>query len=281
MANVVTGEKRNGSISIRSSGGVPIIDETYVFTVKSDNKNNSRFEIMRTPDLPVVGVSKSSYGLTVCRSKTAERDEKNPLYWDVTCTFSSEVEEGQQNNDPEAPPTEWVPIYETKFERQQLVVVKDFAGNPIANSAGQSFPTGLTISRFLPVWEFFQFESATVSDETIIGRNEVVNSDTFRGRAANTLLCTVMSSVIGFYYGQFLRFTRYSLKYNPSNWKHKRLDVGTIYLSGGDKLPYLDDGTPPNVIDGPLNGSGAKAATPAIREFEMYPTMAFNSFLRF
>lgn len=282
MANTIIGEARQGSISIRSSQGVPVIDETYVFKVKSDTKNNSRFNVSQTPGLPVVGQTVSSHGLTVCRGKSCERDENNPLYWTVTCTFSSEVEEGQNANDPNSPPTEWVPVYETKFERQQRVVTKDKAGAAVVNSAGWKFPVGLTIGRFIPIWEFFQFEPATVTDETIIDRNEVVNSDSFRGRAANTLLCTVMSSTIGFYYGQFLRFTRYSLKYDSENWKHKRLDVGPFYKSGANKLPFLDNGTPQNRIEGNLDGAGGAAAgNPSVLEFAMYPTTTFNSFLRF
>jgi hypothetical protein len=276
------GEKREGDISIRSSGGIPVIDETYVFLVESDSKTNSRFVISQTSGLPVVGVTPSSFGLTVCKTKGAVRREDNPLLWDVTCTFSSEVEEGQGNQETEEDPTEWIPIYETKFERRQVVVVRDFAGTAVANSAGQPFENGLTVSRFLPVWEFFQFEPATVSDETVIGRNEVVNTSTFRGRAAKTLLCNVVSSQIGVYYGLPLRFARYRLVYDYMTWRHKRLDVGTVYKSGSDLLPYTDKEG--NVILGGLNGSGAKVTVgtaPSILQFDMYSDVDFNSFLRF
>jgi hypothetical protein len=281
MANVIVGERREGSIRIRSSGGIPQLDETYVFLVKSDNKNNSRFNVSQTPGLPIVGVTVSSFGLTVCQSKSCVRDPDNPLYWEVTCEFSSVVEEGQDSQDPQTDPTAWVPIYETKFERSQKVVTRDFAGNAVVNSAGQGFDNGLTISRFLPVWEFFQFEPATVSDEDVIERNEVVNSVAFRGRAIKTLLCTVTSSKIGYYYGTPLRLTQYSLKYDPLTWIHKRLDVGTVFKDGTDLKDYLSkDGT---VIRGGLNGSGAKVTVgddPAILEFDMYDAKDFNSFLR-
>jgi hypothetical protein len=278
----ILGEHRSGGIKIRSAGGIPKIDETYIFRVQAANKNVSRFNIVQIPGLPIVNQTVSSYGLTVCRSKTAERSEENPLFWEVTCEFSSEVEEGQGGQDEQTPPTEWTPVYETKFERRQVVVTRDQAGTAIANSAGQPFENGLTVSRFLPVWEFFQFEPATVSDETVIGRNEVVNSGSFRGRAAKTLLCTVVSSQIGFYYGQPLRFTRYRLVFDYMTWQHRRLDVGTVFLSGGNLNAYTDnDG---NVILGGLNGSGAKVAAgspPAIRAFDMYPSVSFSSFLRF
>ena len=281
MPNTIIGERRVGDISLTSSGGIPKIEETYVFLVQAESKNTSRFEVIRTAGLPIVNVTPSSYGLTVCRSKSAKRDPEKATLWEVTCGFSSEVEENQDSQDPETPPTEWVPIYETKFERVQMVVTRDYAGDAIANSAGQPFPNGMTITRKLPQWEFYQFEPASVSDETVIARSETTNSGTFKGRAAKTLLCVVLSSQIGFYYGTRLRFTRYSLTYDVLKWTHKRLDVGTVYLSGSDHLPYLDDSG--NIMEGGLNGSGAKVTVgdpPSILEFDMYNAVNFSTFLR-
>jgi len=235
----------------------------------------------------VVGVTVSAFGYTICRTKDAKRRKDNPLIWDVTCEFSSDVDERQSSQNVESDPESWIPVYETKWERLQEVVTKDFAGTSIANSAGQPFETGLTIGRFIPVWEFFQFESASVTDETIIARNERVNAGVFKGRAAKTLLITVMSSVIGYYYGNRRRLTQYSIKYNSRNWKHKRLDVGTVYLSAPDVdtevgwTPIMDDNG--NNVLGALDGSGNKQLTgvePATLEFDMYETIDFGSFLR-
>ena len=115
----------------------------------------------------------------------------------------------------------------------------------------------------------------------MIDRNEVVNSATFQGRAAKTLLCNVMSSVIGYYYGARRRLTKYSLRYNVATWQHKRLDVGTVYLSAGTHLPYLDASG--NVMLGGLNGLGAKVTpgnAPSVLAFDMYTAVAFATFLR-
>lgn len=279
MATVL-GERRVGTINIRSSNGIPVVDETFEYLVEADDINESRVTIVTAPGLPITGITTGTAGVTICQTKNCTRDDNNALLWHVTCSFSSEVEEGQQNPDPQTDPEEWVPIYETKFERLQEIVTKDQSGTKIANSAGQPFENGLTITRFIPVWEFWQIESASISDETIIDRNEVVNSSTFLGRAAKTLLCTVQSSQIGFYYGATRRLTKYSLKYNDKTWQHRRLDVGTVYLDAGVLKPYLDDEG--NVILGGLNGSGAKVTAgqpPAERAFDMYATNAF-SFLR-
>jgi hypothetical protein len=65
------------------------------------------------------------------------------------------------------------------------------------------------------------------------------------------------------------------------NWRHKRLDVGTVFLDGGVHKPYEDDAG--NVILGGLDGSGAKVAPgtePNVLEFSMYPEVNFSTFLR-
>lgn len=274
-------ERRGGTANISSSGGMPVLNETYHFIIESDSKFTSRIEILYgTPNFPKVNQTVSAYGLAVCKGTDATRREDNPFVWDASATFSSEVDEGQDNQDPNTNPTEWVPIYETKFERLQEVVTKDQAGTTIANSAGQPFQTGLTIGRFIPVWEFYQFEPSSVDDETLIARNESVNNAPFKGRAEKSLLLTILNSKIGFYYGQRRRLTQYALRYNVRLWTHKRLDVGTVYKSGSDHLPYLDKNN--NVILGGLNGSGAKVAVgdpPATLSFDIYPSISF-SFLR-
>ena len=281
MGSIVSNSiKREGDVAIRSSGGMPILDETYYYLVVGSSKSEAYLSIINTPGLPLVNTTVSPSGYGICKTKSAKQREANPIYWDVTCHFSSEVDERQNNQDPATDPVTWVPIYETKFERLQEIVTKDLNNKAVANSAGQPFEVGLTIGRFIPVWEFFQLESGSITDEQMADRNETINSSTFKGKPAKTLLLTIMSSVVGFYYGQRRRLTQYSIKYNKRKWKHKRLDVGTVYLEGTFHLPYLDkDG---NVMLGGLNGAGLKVAVgdpPATLEFDIYDDISF-SFLR-
>lgn len=263
MTHQLIGEARQGGFSVKSSGGVPTLVETYEFRVKADSINASRLSVSFTPGLPIVNQTVSAFGLTTCRSKDATRDPINPLYWDVTCEFSSEVEENQDRGGASefgSDPTEWLPIYETRFERMTEIVNVDVNGDPITNSLDEMFPEGMSRSRFIPIWTFFQFEAPTVTDETIIERNETVNSAIFRGRAVKTMLCTVVKSTIGFYYGQRLRFTQYELRYNVRTWQLKRLDMAS-------------DGTG-------LNGSGVAAVgAPAVLTFDQFASSDF-AFLR-
>lgn len=273
--------KREGNCSLRCTGGIAVFDEQYSYIVESTSKTESYDVVITTTGLPLPGVTASPSGFGLCRATNATRWETNPYFWTVVADFSSEVDEKQNNQDPRTDPETWVPIFETKFERKQEIVTRDYDDNPIANSAGQPFETGLTIARFLPIWEFFQFESASVTDEDIIDRNESINSADFKGRDPETLLLNVLSSVVGFYYGQRRRLTKYSLKYDYKTWVHRRLDVGTVYKSGSDLLPYTDKYN--NVILGGLDGSGAKVTVgdgPAVLDFAMYPSIDFNDFLR-
>jgi hypothetical protein len=281
MATTLLGEQRQGRSAIRSSGGVPVLDETYHWIVKATSLTENRLTVLATSGIPQVGITVSSGGAAVCRTVDAVRREDQRLLWDITATFSSDVDERQATQAITGDPTAWIPIYETKFERLQEIATTDVDGDTIANSAGQPFENGIIRARFIPIWEFFQLEASTVTDEQVIARNEVVNDATFKGCLTKTLLCSVLSSVVGFYYGSKRRLTRYSLRYNVKNWRHKRQDVGTVYLDAGQHLAYTD--TDGNVILGGLNGAGAKVAIgspPATLEFDMYPTATFTSFLR-
>lgn len=301
------GQTRNGNGRLRSRKRLPVYEESYDFLVLADSKSQNRLDILATDGLPIVNATTSAGGFAVCQSLVATRRAENPLYWDVTAEFSSEVEEGPAGSQaPDIalnPPETWVPIYETKFERHQRLVTEDAIGNPFVNSAGEAFQDKLTITRHLPIWELYQFEPATVTDEQVLERCEVVNSTTFRGRSAKTLLCVVLSSVIGRFYGQLRRLTLYQLKYKSDDWRLKVLDVGTRHnnSAGTATVPYnakiLASGgyTADNleVILGPLDGSGDPAGgfasgdfadmdgtEPATLNFDIYPTVDFSTFLR-
>jgi len=276
----LVGEQSQAKSAIRSRGGIPILDETYHYLVRASSVTEERLSVLATTGVPQVGFTTSASGLATCTNVEATRRPDQRLLWDITATFSSEVDERQTSTSLSQPPDLWVPIYETKMERMQEVTTKDADGDPIANSAGQPFDNGLMRSRFIPVWEFFQFEPDTVSDEDIIERNETVNEVEFKGRDPKTLLLTVLSSVVGFFYGSRVRFTRYALRYNEQNWTQKRLDVGTVYLDGTTQLPYIVAG---QIVLGGLDGAGAKVAAgdpPEVLEFDVYRQVKFADFLR-
>jgi hypothetical protein len=205
----IIGFSRQGKASLRSRSGIPVFEEDIHFIVQADYATQPRLEIVAASGLPQLNITTSSNGVAVCRGIDATQRTSKVLIWDVVCSFSSEVEENQ--GDTGTDPAAWIPIYETKSESLQEVLTKDQSGDTIANSAGVPFEVGLTVTRRIPVWEFYQFESSAITDEQILERSETVNSGTFRGRAAKSLLCVVLSSSIGFFYGQKRRLTHYSV----------------------------------------------------------------------
>lgn len=274
------GEKRGGEIYTSLRDGQAVYECTYYYTVRGVTKEDSRkYIVENTTGLPKVNESVDDDNLGVCSSVRAVRREDNPLIWDVTAIFESIVEQGNSVAIG-ADPLAWIPRRRTIFFNKDEVRAADNAGTAYKNSAGQALVGIPPIKRTLVAWRFVQFESASVTDETIADRNETVNSTTFKGKAAKTLLLTVEDSEVGTYYGQPLRLTQYLLKYDPKDWRTKMLDVGTVYKSGTTLLPYTDAAG--NVIEGGLNGSGAKVTggnAPSILYFDDYATSTF-SFLR-
>ena len=280
MAHTLQGKTITGSVELAIKNGGPVWRQSQGYRVEADSDDPQYSSILLTSGLPIPMTTFTDDGLMICQSLGADRIPKHRRLWEVTAEFSSEVEQSQNTQFPE----EWVPIYELKKERVQEPSFFDRSGNAITNSAKQRFPQGLVLTRYLPVWEFFQFEPASLSDEQMLTRDEVVNSTPFKGRAAKTLLCTITSSVIGFYYGRLRRLTQYRIIYNVRNWRDKRLDTGTQYLDGGVLKDYTI-GTPPNetIIEGNLNGSGGKQTVgldAATLEFDRFEQIDFNTFLR-
>ncbi len=272
--------KREGGIRASYENGIITREEDWHFQVRADSLTQDRGIILfGTPGLPIIGQTVTNGML--CKAGDAVRLDDDGYRWDAVFTFTNaQDEDSNQGNQNTGDPALWIPVRRTLSERIEEVLTKDASGTRIANSAGQPFDTGITIGRYLPVWEFTQWESASVTDEVIIDRNETVNSATFKTKAAKTLLLKVVDSVVGFYYGYRCRMTTYRLTYNYKKWTHKRLDVGTVYKFGSDLLPYLDKSG--NIILGALNGSGGKqtvGTAPAELEFDVFPTSNF-SFLR-
>jgi hypothetical protein len=280
----IIGEHREGDINLTSKGsGEVTIDETYIYTVQADSKSDTRLYVAACPGLPIVGQTLSAGGLAVCKSVRGQRRQDNPLIWDFTCNFSSEVDE---NNDqqPGTDPETWVPVRKTIFERQEYPSFVDAEGKHYQTSAGEDFRDHMMQTRWLLSWEFTQFESASITDEQLMDRNEVVNESTYKGKSPKTLLCRVMESSLGFYYGQRRRLTKYRVTWKSNKWTDRVPDRGTYYLNGsGNKIPFVDFAG--NIILGNLNGNGGKLAEtnpptdPQILEFDRYPVSDF-AFLR-
>jgi hypothetical protein len=293
----VIGEQRNGDINLNvGSNGQTVVEESHNYIVEADSKFDTMYVVAQCPGLPQVGLTYSSSGLAVCKSVTGNRRPDNPKIWDFTCNFSSEVDQNTSNPvGPNTDPEAWIPIRRTLFEKIETQEFKDLVqpdGQVIANSAGEPFANGITRIRHIPVWEFDQFEPITISDIAIIERSETVNDATYLGFAKHTLLCRVMDSVVGFYYGRRRRLTKYRISYNARTWYLDILDHGNYYRDANwKKVSFVTDDVGRDFV-GFLNGFGGKLDTnppggqlnPSdfkYKRFQMYKEADFKTYFRF
>jgi hypothetical protein len=284
MANVVKGTMAGVTGGYTTSDGELNFKTTVVYRVESDQVTVDSTYILATAGLPIVRSSFLTLAnglIAVCKSKKAKQDTSNRKIWLVTCEFDTEAfkesEEDGSEEQQTGDPTGWVPRVSVGFEEFAEIHAEDVTGDPYINSAGEPFATGLEIKRYVWVWNFTQYEAASQSFETISARVGKVNGATWRGYAAKTWLCLVRNAELGKKNGYDAWKIDYTLKYKESTWIHKTLDVGSYYLSSGDKLPFKDKYE--NRVIGTLNGSGAEettAADVAILEFDRYETTDFG-----
>lgn len=294
---VLIGEKREGGVRVsQGKGGILSYEQDYHYLVQAEHPGVNRFSVVTTLGLPVVNQTTIG-GLIMCVSKTAKRNPKRTTLWDVTCTFSSEVQEGTDPSTPQqGDPTAWQPVAEVEFEPDEEVVRKDVDGKAWVNSANKPFETGLIIPSLVASCSFTQFEPAGgLSLDAIMERNAKVNSVTYGPFAKNTLLLYVQKATVGFFYGSRCWKIQYNIKYknkpalpgkpDTGGWTLHQLDAGYQYYDGTDLKPFLDDGDNPTPYVGLLNGEGGKVADqktgePVFLAFKKYGKIDFNAFLR-
>lgn len=254
--------KREGGVRCTYSQGMIDREEDWHFLVDSGRNldgsplNISRADVLfNTPGLPIIGVTILDGML--CIGGDATRKDENASIWDVNLTFSTSIDQDDPNNgQQQGDPTLWVPVRQTMWELKEEFSQTDVNNNPVLNTAGMPFSTGTVKRRYLPAWEFTQFESISVTDNDVLGRMSVVNSASWppsNPKPAKTWLCKVLESVVGFYMGYRCRMTKYRIVHDPQKWTQKRPSVGPKYLSGGKLYPYLIRGTE---VEGKLTSSG-------------------------
>jgi hypothetical protein len=287
MANEIIGsEQRKGSGSVRKGEGVTLIlSETWHFRVKTDQVTSSRTDVLfNTPGLPRAGLIYGPLGL-VCDSIECDRDEKHAWYWNITCQFKTGTEEQKQNAENNPDPATWIPIFKIdSFTTKEHVIAKD-RSNPAKypnNSVGTPFDPPLTTTSSLCQFSFTQFEDPGLKIKDFLDRNDCVNLASFDAIgqvfAARTLLVEVQEAELGSFAGYTAWRARYRVTYDPDTHDEKRADMGPFFIDAadGNKVKrYMDDTNAFGIV-GALDGSGAKAATPAELAFRVKKEISFN-----
>lgn len=283
---------REGGIRATYVNGMIEREEDWHFNVLADDIDQNRADILfNTPGLPVIGVTISNNML--CKGGDAQRDPDKALLWRVSLTFTDSLDQNDAaNNNAQqgGDPTLWVPVRRLLYDTKEEIMDTDASGNPCVNTADQPFTTKMTRKRFLPAWEFTQFEPAAVSDVAVLANNEVMNDGIWppnSGLEARTWFCRVLDSIVGFYAGYRCRMTIYRVTYDFKKWTDKRLSVGNLYKNGSNRFPYIVRG---QLIEGPLtstgdrvideNGATISGRTLHTVELDPVPVVDFTSFLR-
>lgn len=283
MTVTVRGQKREGSGRVRKSKDTLLFEETYSFSVYTDDLATTRLQVLSASGIPVIGQTLSAGGRAVCISLSAERNPANAYEWNVTAEFSSEVEEDSSGSDAGqgTNPTDWIPIAEMSFETYQFYRQFDINKKPYVNSAGFPFSGGIPETKTIAKFDFDQFEASTLKLEDIIDRNETVNLGSFLGKPQMTWKLSITNAKLGFYYGYKCWRISYSLAYNPETWIVEICDKGPYFWQAGKKIPFSTVAPQQNHV-GLLNGQGGPAPqnTPSYITFEQNRKLRFSDFIK-
>lgn len=288
MANAIKGVMPGVTGTYSSDDGELNFKTSLAYRVEVDQIVFDSTYPMSTSGLPVVNYTTITLanGLqAVCRNKSATQDKKNRLIWTVRCDFDTAAQgssdedssEEQQTGDP----TGWTPRINIKFEEFEEYSATDLDGKPYMTSAGEPLGSGFPVKKDILVWNFTQYESASLDSDTLSLRNGALNNAAWRNYAEKTWKCQISNAVLGKKNGYDCWKIDYILKYKADNWLKKALDVGTYYLDGSsNKIPFKDEYE--NRIFGTLDGSGGEETTPedvAVLEFRQNELTSF-SFIR-
>lgn len=254
-APYIKGEATKGSTSARKDGNNIVITDTFTYIVIAD-RDATRDEVRNASGLPVINFTRLSNG-AICTGKDAEREEKQPRVWRVTCTFETIPPDQEQDEDSTENPTTWIPKWGGSLQSIDFYGGVDADGNPVLNSAKRPFADATAIKKSLVSMQFSQYEAASTTLQTIADRNDTVNDDEFKDFPAKTLLLNVRSFEYGTFYGFDCVRIDYTATYNKDTWIEKRLDIGYEYKESGVLKPAFSGGAR---IEVRLNGSGGKLA---------------------
>jgi hypothetical protein len=178
MTHYITGIKRDGGIELTSGSNGLELSFTESYRVKADDKLATMWEVMstavaenagvadllgyngdvQTNGLPLPGVTEDRDRICRCRSLNGERNEENPLLWEFTARFSSNVPEGNTGQDATVPLEEVIPVRETLYELVNRARSIDLSGQGYTNGAGHLYNPALQVEEELPRWDFTQFD---------------------------------------------------------------------------------------------------------------------------
>lgn len=160
----------------------------------------------------------------ICVSRRAEQDQKNPKHWYVTCEFDTITREEDQHDDPER--KRIIVTYPTRTT--QKAFAKDKDGTTIVMTNG--LPHNPPLEREIGWWNInitYYKKYANFTPSAMHGKLFYVNSGTWKGYAARTLLIRDVSASEQFEKNFRFFEVNVTLEYNADTWDEPLLNIGT------------------------------------------------------
>ena len=258
---------------------------TRTFRIITDSMLDGPFQVTAIPPpFPVLfGFYSDPAGgidLGALCNKITPRQTDEPFVWEVTCEFSSKIDNPEQAQDGSAQqnPLLRPPVVKWSMAKFQRPVDQDNDGSPIVNSAGERFDPPIEIDDSRPVLHISRNE-ATVDPSLIVQYQDAVNADTFFGCDPGTAKMDSICAESAFENGVFYWKFEYEIHFRFDGWAVQPLDQGYHHLVSGVPSVNRDpqSGNPypaPRLLDGAGNMLGS-GGTPVFLSFDVYNSLPF------
>lgn len=224
-----------GDVTTSIRNGQLVINETYEFWLTTDTLPVTNAELAGAAPVPYSNAT----GLGYCVNTVISRTNNKKLF-KVRSTFSSDIGSngnggGSLSGDPET----FVPTAQLILEPYERIFLKDIYNQPYTNGAGVPFGSGMPRPFDAMRWDFWQFEPAATTYETITSRNESVNQGVYKGKDEATFLLKVRNAVLGFFRGAQRWMIEYSIIEKKHTWIDEVANVGNSFRdNAGNLWPY-------------------------------------------
>jgi len=260
------------------------------YLVLADTQDDTEEDIVATTGIPPLF---SSLQGAFCVSQNPKEVSRiihpvtgvNSIIWEVPCSFDSNVDASEDQNQPPEAKTPQIRWY---GESEEETLEKDLiTEEPIRTDAEE--PLIVTTQNVIAVLEVKRYEFYPFDPNIIIDYGNHVNSSTFYGAPLGTVLMmppeAQEESIEGIKYVQVTYRMKFKIRKFPvegiqvQTWKARVLHVGYKYKNDDGKIAIYEDkdGNPAQVFL--ENGTGKKLDTgedPQFKEFNRYPWADFN-----
>lgn len=163
-------------------------------------------------------------------------------------------------------------------EKMQRVLAKDKDGNAVTMTNGEMYSTPVmeTVNILVTRWRRYFPIVQPALDEYLLEWNNSISSETFRGKPKYTWLLSIAASPAQVNNFDVAELT-YEFRFNPLTWIESRLQYGSYYLSGANRIPFRDSQNNPTTWFLTDTGGNGSNTDPKYREHRgTYAEKDFN-----